>query len=212
VWVGFGPPSPPGIGDFQVNVFRDDGTGRPGAIIVSGISAVPDPVPNPCCAAGEVFDYSRPMVLELGPGRYWVTVRFDLAGTGLFRPQLAPAIGHPGMVGELGIEPFVPISVAPPNNDFAFSVYGSIETPAEAAADLLTTIEGFALPDGTETSLTVKLSAAQAALDGGDTAAACRALQDLINAVSAQAEKKLTAAQATEIIDEATRIRGIIGC
>jgi hypothetical protein len=211
VIVGYGPPSPPGVGDFQVNVFRDDGTGRPGDIIVSGISPVPDGVPNPCCA-GDVFDYSRRMELDLPPGRYWVTSRFELWPPNRFRPQLAPAIGYPGLVGRLGIDPFVPIAVAPPNNDFAFSVYGTVETAAEAAVDLLTTIDGFALADGTANSLIVKLTAAHAALDAGDTAAACHALQDLINATSAQSGKKLTEAQATAIIDEATRIRGIIGC
>jgi len=105
-----------------------------------------------------------------------------------------------------------PVPVAAPNNDFAFSVYGTVETAAEAAADLLTMIAGFGLPAGTFNSLQVKLNAAQQALGAGDDDAACRAFQDLINAVSAQSGKKLTEAQASTIIDEATRILGIIGC
>jgi hypothetical protein len=73
-------------------------------------------------------------------------------------------------------------------------------------------IEGFGLDKGTLNSFQVKLQAALTALAAGDEAGACRALQDLINAVSAQSGKKLTVAQATAVIAEATRIRGLIGC
>jgi len=51
-----------------------------------------------------------------------------------------------------------------------------------------------------------------AALAAGNKSAACSALQDLLNAASAQSGKKLTEAQAKIIIDEATRVRAIIGC
>jgi hypothetical protein len=212
VMVGQGFPSTPGSGTYQINVFEDDGSGQPGHIIISGVSAVPAGTANPCCG-GEVFDYSTTVgpPLDLPPGRYWITNRLALS-TRTFNPQLALAVGYPGLIGRPFFGPLSPVPVPAPNNDFAFSVYGTVETAAEAAADLLTTITGFGLPDGTFNSLQVKLNAAQQALDAGDDDAACRAFQDLINAVSAQSGKKLTEAQASTIIDEATRIRGIIGC
>ena len=91
-------------------------------------------------------------------------------------------------------------------------MYGTIETPTEAATNLLTTIEGFGLPVGTFTSLQAKVSAGMAALAAGDKNTACNAFQDLINATNAQSGKKLTEAQVKTVVDEATRIRGIIGC
>ena len=52
----------------------------------------------------------------------------------------------------------------------------------------------------------------QSPADAGDNAAACRSLQDLINATGVQSGKKLTVAQADAIAARATRIRTILGC
>jgi len=79
-------------------------------------------------------------------------------------------------------------------------------------ADLDATIEGFALPHGTSNALRVKLDAAQAALAAGNVTAACNNLQALINQANAQSGKKLTAAQANQIITAAKAIRATLGC
>jgi hypothetical protein len=205
---GFNPTS--GAGLFQINVFKDEG-GQPGDIVISSIGTVPDGIPNPCCA-GDVFDYNRSLFIELAPGRYWITNRLSGGSTRTFNPQFAPRVGYPALLGQPFPPTWSPILADAPNNDFAFSVYGTVETAAEVATNLLTTMEGFALPAGMFTSLQAKVNAALAALDGGDTNTACNAFQDLINAASAQSGKKLTEAQAQTIIDAATKIRAIIGC
>ncbi len=79
---------------------------------------------------------------------------------------------------------------------------------------LTTTVNNFTgVKDATKNSLVVKLNAAQTALSAGDTATACARLLDFINLAKAQAGKKeLTAAQAAQLIADATRIRAVLGC
>jgi len=60
--------------------------------------------------------------------------------------------------------------------------------------------------------LLAKLQAAQTSLANGDTTAACNELEALINEAQAQSGKKLTVAQAMEIITDAKAIRTSIGC
>lgn len=78
--------------------------------------------------------------------------------------------------------------------------------------DLYLMIEGFALPKGIANSFLVKVKAAHAAASGGDFEAACGNLKALINHAEAQAGKKLTKAQAEQIIAAATAIRISMGC
>jgi Tol biopolymer transport system component len=85
-------------------------------------------------------------------------------------------------------------------------------TPAERVADLISLVRSFNLPYGTANSLTVKLRAALDALEAGDTATACARLSDFVNHTRAQSGKKLTAAQANQLIEEATSIRALLGC
>ena len=65
---------------------------------------------------------------------------------------------------------------------------------------------------GIKNSLMAKLTGAQAALSAGNTATACARMQDFLNEVKAQAGKKLTAAQANQLISAATQIRTVLGC
>jgi dipeptidyl aminopeptidase/acylaminoacyl peptidase len=87
-----------------------------------------------------------------------------------------------------------------------------VKTPAERIGDLDALVRGFNLHHGTTNSLTVKLRAALDALNAGNTAAACAKLADFTNHTRAQSGKKLTAAQATQLIDEANSIRAALGC
>ena len=87
-----------------------------------------------------------------------------------------------------------------------------VKTPAERISDLDALVRSFNLQHGTETSLTVKLRDALKALNAGNTAVACAKLADFVNHTRAQSGKKLTAAQATQLIDEANSIRAAIGC
>jgi hypothetical protein len=199
------------VGLFQVNVYRDNGSGEPGNVLASSISTVPTAPADPCCA-GDVFDYSRALTLDLPPGKYWVSNRIATSSFRTFNPQLAVAVGSPALIGKTLPNDLIAVDIAPPNNDFAFAVYGSVETATEAATGLQTTIEGFGLPSEVLTPLLAKLQSALKALADGDRVSACGSLQALINLASAQSGKKLTEAQATAIINEATRIRTIAGC
>jgi probable HAF family extracellular repeat protein len=83
---------------------------------------------------------------------------------------------------------------------------------SEAIASLITSIEGFQLPKGIENSFVVKLEHALASLQAGNTGAACGELQAFVNHAQAQSGKKLTVAQASQIIAEAQAIRAALGC
>lgn len=84
--------------------------------------------------------------------------------------------------------------------------------PAEHIEDLADLVESFDLHHGIENSLLAKLQAALDAVNAGDLATACAALADFINEVSAQAGKKITGEQASQLIDTATGIRAALGC
>ncbi len=86
------------------------------------------------------------------------------------------------------------------------------KTPAERVADLISLVRSFNLPYGTTNSLTVKLRGALDALEAGDTATACARLSDFVNHTRAQSGKKLTTAQANQLIEEANAIRSLLGC
>jgi hypothetical protein len=81
----------------------------------------------------------------------------------------------------------------------------------EQLSDLIAYVNALTLDSWTKVSLQAKLTAAQSALAAGNPQGALSALQDFINATLAQKGKKLTAAQATRLISDATRIRAVIG-
>jgi len=78
--------------------------------------------------------------------------------------------------------------------------------------DLKAVVEGYNVDRNFETSLLSKMNAAQAALTRGANTAACNMLQSLIQEVSAQFGKKLTAAQTTQLTTEIANLRSIICC
>lgn len=84
--------------------------------------------------------------------------------------------------------------------------------PAERIQNLIKRIESFGLSHGITNSLTVKLRHALDAYNAGDTARTCSELAAFINHASALSGKKLTTAQATEVVTEAAAIRAVLGC
>lgn len=98
----------------------------------------------------------------------------------------------------------------------AFDVYAfTFQLPSSVPAqinDLIALVRSFNLPDGAENSLTTKLQDALAALDASDTATACESLRSFISECTAQSGKKLTAEQASQLINSATRISAGLGC
>lgn len=100
--------------------------------------------------------------------------------------------------------------------DGAFDVFGvSFQVPAvteDQIDDLITLIGSFNLPPGTANSLVTKLQAALAAINSSDTATACSSLTAFTNECAAQSGKKLTTAQATQLINSANQIKTNLGC
>jgi Tol biopolymer transport system component len=92
---------------------------------------------------------------------------------------------------------------------FTFLVPNTVE---DQIRDLIELVESFGLPRGSENSLTTKLQTALAALEASDTATACDSLRAFINECQAQSGKKLTAAQATQLINSANLIKTDLGC
>jgi len=82
----------------------------------------------------------------------------------------------------------------------------------EQLNDLIGLIQSFSLHDGTETSLISKAQDALNAVNNADTTPACDSLTAFINASQAQAGKKLTTDQATQLIDAAAQIKTNMGC
>ena len=97
-----------------------------------------------------------------------------------------------------------------------FDVYALTFTPPTSLNiqidSLVALVRSFHFPDGIETSLVAKLQDAITALNAGDTAAACIALNDFINQVNAQSGKKLTTEQAQQLVQSATAISSGLGC
>jgi hypothetical protein len=80
------------------------------------------------------------------------------------------------------------------------------------ASNLIGIIGQMNLPKGTTTSLDAKLNAVLADIAANDLAGACSSLTALINEANAQSGKKLTVAQANEIITLAMQLQGQLGC
>ncbi|HKA19487.1 MAG TPA: FG-GAP-like repeat-containing protein [Blastocatellia bacterium] len=79
--------------------------------------------------------------------------------------------------------------------------------------NVITSINNSAqIPSGTKTSINAKLQAALAALQSGNIATACIKLQDFLNEVSAQREKKIPAQLADALTNTVIQIRAELGC
>jgi hypothetical protein len=92
---------------------------------------------------------------------------------------------------------------------FAFHIENS-ET--SQISQLIALVRSFNLHAGIENSLIAKLNAAASAINVSDTGSACQSLTDFINQTSAQSGKKLTAAQAIQLVNAARQIKTALGC
>ena len=92
---------------------------------------------------------------------------------------------------------------------FTFQVPGSI---AGQLNELIALVQSFNLFKGTEGSLITKLQDTLAAIGASDTATACDSLTAFINECQAQSGKKLTADQASQLINSANQIKTELGC
>ena len=99
-------------------------------------------------------------------------------------------------------------------NESTCSFKVHVKKAAEQINDLIAKVN--ALPDvksPNKTALVTKLQGARAALAVNNTATGCGLMQDFINLVKAQKDKKLiSAAAAVDLTADAARIRAVIGC
>jgi hypothetical protein len=92
---------------------------------------------------------------------------------------------------------------------FTFQPPSSTQNEIE---DLIDLVKSFNLPAGTENSLTTKLQNARAAIAANNIPATCDWLSSFINECQAQSGKKLTEAQASQLISTASAIKTQLGC
>jgi Tol biopolymer transport system component len=85
-------------------------------------------------------------------------------------------------------------------------------TPEQKLVGLQDLIGSMGLSSGTANSLTTKLDGVLAKLSAGDTTAACNQLDAFINDCNAQRGKKLSNAEANQLINAAQQIRTALGC
>ena len=83
--------------------------------------------------------------------------------------------------------------------------------PPQLIASLSSYVQSLGLSHGTETSFLAKLNAALSYLSSGDIASAAESINAFINEAKAQSGKKLTSAQASQMINQAQSIIFTIG-
>jgi hypothetical protein len=88
-------------------------------------------------------------------------------------------------------------------------LYGTV---SDLTNILTNTVNGFNLQAGTATSLGAKLRALQASLVANDLTNACIQINSFVSEVMAQSGKKLTVAQADQLIAQANIIKTGLGC
>ena len=98
-------------------------------------------------------------------------------------------------------------------NDYTVTV--NVRTLQQGVAGLIQIVRSFGLPKRTEKKLLDKLEHALASLQAGNVGAACAELRAFVKRAEDQSgkkRKKLTVAQANQIIAEAQAIRAALGC
>ena len=85
-------------------------------------------------------------------------------------------------------------------------------TPIQAIDALIVKVKSFNFDKSPQNSLIAKLDAAKKAIQKGNLSTACSNLTAFINHVIAQSGKKITVAQANELIAAAQGIKQLLGC
>jgi YVTN family beta-propeller protein len=100
-----------------------------------------------------------------------------------------------------------------PVSGYDFNVaIGPTTSLSDLTNALTNTVNGFSLQAGTANSLDVKLRAVQASLAASDFTDACIQIGSFISEVMAQSGKRLTVAQANQLIAQANVIKTGLGC
>jgi predicted outer membrane repeat protein len=97
---------------------------------------------------------------------------------------------------------------SPVTQSFTVTVNGA----AAQLGGLVTTVTSYNLSRGLQTSLVNQLQAARAAVEANNQTAACGVIGAFLNYVEAQSGKRLTSAQATQLLTDAQRINAVLAC
>lgn len=97
-------------------------------------------------------------------------------------------------------------------NEASESFTVTVKGAGEQLSDLVASVRSLDIHKGTENSLLSKLRSAQDQLDANDQEDACEDLRAFTNHARAQSDKKLTQEQASQLIEDADRIRSVLGC
>lgn len=134
---------------------------------------------------------------------------YDISNDNLYQITNTPVdetVGDVSVCGDVGR---IVYAVAGTDKDvYAFTFHLS---PTNQINDLITVVRSFHLSRWAELFLVPKLMGAQAALSISDTATADTALMAFIDECQAQSGKKLTVAQATQLVNYANQIRSSLG-
>jgi hypothetical protein len=84
--------------------------------------------------------------------------------------------------------------------------------PAPTIGDVIALVEALGLPAGIEGALLDNLTRAQRDLDANNRGGACGKLGAFINQVKAHSAKKIAAADAQALTDQATAVSQSLGC
>ena len=154
----------------------------------------PDVTTNATSPAGAVVTYRLPVVTDNCP-------------------RVSVACAPPsGSTFAIGTTTATCTATDAASNTASETFHVTVVGAAGQTSSLIALVASFGLPAGTAKSLTMKLAAALAAINGGNVSGACSSLTSFINEVTAQSGKKLTAAQAAQLIAAASQIKTVLGC
>lgn len=152
-------------------------------------------------------------VVSLPAGTYWITLEPD-SGSGMnggMTGVAANPLADYAFFAD-GNNRWVPFSAFSQNPAFGFRVFGTVTvTPSQKISNLITYVDAN-VPKANARKIDADLQSAQSALTANQTATACTELQNVINYVSGNSAKKISATVKTEIISQANTIRSDIGC
>jgi len=117
-----------------------------------------------------------------------------------------------GSVFAIGTTTVTGTALDPASNAASCSFTVHVKSAAEQTQDLTGDVNDLPIGNGLKNALLVKLNAALAAIARNNLSAACGELGAFINLAGAQAGKAISAADAAALIEDATRIRAVIGC
>jgi hypothetical protein len=198
------PPGPYPVGTTKVKLVAKDLFGE--ISICYGLVTVVDDTPpfmDPC-PANQVADATSPNGAVVG---YSIPAAKDTCS-----PTTVTATPPPNSVFPIGTTVVTISAVDGANNKAQCSFTVTVKGAAAQLADLSARVTS--LPDvsnGTKTALVATLDAAASALQRNDPVPAGNAVQAFSNLVQAQAQKKIPLGVATDLINNATRIRAVIG-